>query len=251
MKFTGVTTPSWFSICSLSSVFVLALAGPTLADPHSLVHGSPHGSSSYSSEHPGVHGSVNMHASVHGDTHHSKGYPGMGDSPHGRESIHGGHPMMGSVGHSGHAGVGHGGHTSTHLGTHQGAVEFIDHILKFKDGMSLTDEQEQKLRSLKTRYKKERIKMKAAVELANIDLHELLRDEKANLSDIERNLKNVYGLKADLNMASIKTKREAKAVLSAEQQARMDKIHERIKSHGANPTHASGYTRAGQEKGRY
>jgi len=117
--------------------------------------------------------------------------------------------------------------------------------------MSLTDDQAEKLRSVKTNYKKDRIKMKATVALANIDLHELLRDDKASLSDIERNLKNVYGLKADLNMASIKAKREAKAVLSAEQQSRMDKIHERIKSHGANPTHASGYSRAGKEKNGY
>ena len=247
MKFTGVTTPSWFSICSLSSVFVLALAGPTLADPHSSVHGSPHGGASYSGAHHGAHGSTNMHASVHGDKHHAKGYPSMGDSPHGE-----GHHTMGAAGHgSGHAGAAHDGQTSSHPGTHQGAIEFIDHILKFKDGMSLTDEQDQRLRSVKTAYKKDRIKIKATIQLANIDLHELLRNDNASLSDIERDLKNLQALKADLYMASIKAKRDAKAVLSAEQQSRMDKIHERIKSHGANPAHASGYSRAGKQKSGY
>lgn len=251
MKFTGVTTPSWFSICSLSSVFVLALAGPTLADPHSSVHGSLHGDSSYSSKHHGAQGSPHMQASVHGDQHHSKGYPSIEDSPHGAGSMHGGKHSKGTAAHSGHAAKGHGSQAASHQGAHQGAIEFIDHILKFKDGMSLTSEQEQNLRNVKTNYKKERIKMKATVELANIDLHELLRNENASLADIERDLKNVHALKADLYMASIKAKREAKSVLSAEQQSRMDKIHERIKTHGANPAHASGYSRAGKEKSSY
>jgi Spy/CpxP family protein refolding chaperone len=246
MKFTGVTTPSWFTMCSLSSMFVLALAGPTFADPHSSMHGSPHGSTSTTSPHHGVHGSAHMEASIHGDQHHAKGYPSAGDSHHGKGME--GHHAMGMEGHSsGHSATGHEGQGSIHPGTHQSALEFIDHILKFKDGMTLTDEQEQKLRAVKTSYKKDRVKMKATVQLANIDLHELLRNDNASLADIERELKNVHALKADLFMASIKAKREAKSVLSAEQQSRMDKIHERIKSHGANPAHASGYSRAGKE----
>jgi len=243
MRFTGVTTLSWYSVCSLSSVFVLALAGPTLAASDSSPHGSPHGDSSYSSKHHSGYGSANMQASIHGDKHHSKGYPGMGDSPHAKSSGHGGIHSKGMSGH--------GGKSSTHPGTHQGATEFIDHILKFKDGMSVTDEQEQQLRDVRTNYRKDRIKIKANVQLANIDLHELLRDNKSSLGDIERNIKLVYGLKADLNMASIKAKRNAKAVLSEEQRSRMDKIHERIKSHGGNTPHASGYSRSGEGKGNY
>ncbi len=241
MRFTGVTTPSWYSVCSLSSVFVIALAGPTLAEPPSSPHGSPHGGSSYSGKHPGGQDKAHMGFSAHGDKHYSKSYPSMGDSNHAMGFGHGG----------GQHGMGRRGHSSTHPGTHQGATEFIDHILKFKDGMSVTDEQEQQLRSVRTNYRKDRIKIKANVQLANIDLHELLRDNKSSLGDIERIIKLVYGLKADLNMASIKAKREAKAVLSEEQRSRMDKIHERIKSHGGNTPHASGYSRSGKGKGNY
>ncbi len=246
MRFTGVTIPSWVLLCSLSSIVVLALGGPALADPHGSGYGSPHGDSGYSGKHSGGHGSSHMRTSAHGDKHHSKGYSGMGDSHHAMSSSHGGHHSKGHSGHSGgHTGMGHGGHRSTHPGTHQGATEFIDHILQFKEGMSLTAEQEQRLHAIKTKYRKDRVTMKAKVELANIDLHELLRDEASSLADIERTLKNVYALKADLSMASIKAKRDAKSVLSAEQRARMDKIHERIKSH------ASGYSRAGKGKGAY
>lgn len=249
MRFTGVTTPSWFSVCALSTVFVLGSAGLTFADSYKSPHGSSHGSSSYSGKHPG---SAHMGSSPHGDKHHSKGHPSMGGSHHGSTSGHGMHHTKGKSGHGGgHPAMGQGGHSSTHPGTHQGATEFIDHILKFKEGMSLTDDQANQLRKLRTQYKKDRIKMKANVQLANIDLHELLRDEKASLSDIESNLKNVHALKADLYMASIKAKRDAKGVLTTEQQSRMDKIHERIKSHGGNKAHASGYSREGKGKGSY
>ena len=147
--------------------------------------------------------------------------------------------------------MGRRGHSSRHPGTHQGATEFIDHVLKFKEGMSIDASQEQQLRTLKTQYRKDRITMKANVELAHIDLHELLRNDEVPLSEIETHLKKVHELRANLYMASIKAKREARAVLSPEQQARMDKIHERIKAHGGNRAHAGTYSRGGKGKGNY
>ena len=135
-----------------------------------------------------------------------------------------------------------------HGGHHQDAGKFIKHILKFKDGMSLTAEQEQKLRTLKVTYKKDRIKTKAEVDLASIDLHEALKNEKASLSDIEAGFNKLHALKTKLYMASIKAKRDAKAVLSDEQRARMDKIHERIKSHGGNMGHRGDYSKYKKSK---
>ena len=139
-------------------------------------------------------------------------------------------------------------HTKGHGSHHQDAIKFISHILKFKEGMSVTAEQEQKLRALKTTYKKDRIKTKAEVELASIDLHEVLKNEKARLSDIEAEFNKLHALKTKLYMASIKAKRDAKAVLSEEQRARMDKIHERIKSHGGNMEHSGDYSKYKKSK---
>ena len=114
--------------------------------------------------------------------------------------------------------------------------------------MSLTAEQEQKLRTLKTTYKKDRIKMKAEVQLASIDLHEVLKNEKASLSDIEAEFNKLHALKTKLYMTSIKAKRDAKGVLSDEQRARMDKIHDRIKSHGGNMGHPGDYSKYKKSK---
>lgn len=224
-------SPRWVLPFSLLAVFFLLTAGPALADPH----GSMHGHSKGMHANTGTHGA---HGSMHHDGHHSH-QDGM-HKKHG-----GGHHTMHSSGHGKHSHKGHGGHGhgAVHGGHHQDAIKFIKHILKFKEGMSLTADQEQKLVTLKTSYKKDRIKTKAEVELASIDLHEALKNEKASLSDIEAEFNKLHALKTKLYMASIKAKRDAKATLSDEQRTRMDKIHERIKSHGSNMSHSGDYSK--------
>ena len=106
--------------------------------------------------------------------------------------------------------------------------------------MGITDEQEAALRTLETNFKKTQIKLKAEGDLANLELHELLRNNNASMSEIETKLKRVHELKANLYLASIKTRRDAKAVLSDEQRSRMETIHERIKNHGSK---MKGYSR--------
>ncbi len=234
--------PSWFSPVSLLTILFLLSAVPAFADPPSSMHGAPHGDSKKAHSSSATHGTS---GSVHRDGHHPKAsYQGHGD--YSRSSHHDGMQKR-------HGGEGYGGHDSgsTHSRRHQDAREYIGHILKFKEGMSLTEDQAQQLHDLKTNYKKTRIKMKAAVKLASIDLHEVLRNEKASLSDIEAQLNAMHALKTKLYMASIKAKRDAKTVLSEEQQARMDKIHERIKSHGGNMAHsgAGDYSKYKKNKG--
>lgn len=217
-------SPRWVLPVSLLAVFFLLTAGPALADPHGSMHGHS----------KGMHANAGGHG-THGSGHHD-----------GMHKKHGGdHHAMHSSGHGKHGHKGHGGHGhgAIHGGHHRDAIKFIKHILKFKEGMSLTADQEQKLMTLKVNYKKDRIKTKAEVELASIDLHEVLKNEKASLADIEKEFGKLHALKTKLYMASIKAKRDAKAVLSAEQRARMDKIHERIKSHGGNMGHSGDYSK--------
>ncbi len=225
-------TSRWVLPVSLLAVFFLLTAGPALADPHGSMHG--HSKSMHASA--GTHGG---HGSVHHDGHH--------DGMHKKHG--GGHHAAHSSGHGKHPGHDGRGHGAVHGGHHQDAIKFIKHILKFKEGMSLTADQEQKLQTLKVTYKKDRIRTKAEVKLASIDLHEVLKNEKANLADIEKEFNKLHALKTKLYMASIKAKRDAKAALSAEQRARMDKIHKRIKSHGGNMGHSGDYSKYKKSKG--
>ena len=208
-------------ILFVSFLFLFFLSAPALAVE------SPHG---YSKGH-GDYEHKGMGSMGHGSSHHGKSYKGHGYS-HSKSS---------------HGGRGY----SRHMGPHSTASQFIQHVLKFKQAMAITDDQENKLQNINTAYKKTKIKMKAEVELANLDLHELLRNDQANLSDIESKLKNVHELKANLYMASIKARREAKAVLTDEQRKRMKAVHDRIKQYGSGSMskgHPGGYKHHGKDK---
>ena len=177
------------------------------------------------------------HASPHGSFHHASGSMGHGASLHGAS-------MLG--GHGTRAGQMEGGH-----GPHQSATKFIEHILKFKQGMAITDEQETKLQSIKTDFEKTKIKMKADMQLASLDLHELLRDDKGDLGAVEAKLKNLYEIRASMYLASVKAGRDAKSVLTDEQRARMKAVHDRInayKESGMGKGHPGGYSHHGKEK---
>ncbi len=181
-----------------------------------------------------------------GDSAHQPPY-GKSGSAHARNGHHGGmheHHGMQSAGHEHPHANRHGGdHRGKHAGGHLNAARFIDHILQFRDGMSLTDDQMRQLRAIKTQYRKARVAMKADIALANIDLHEVAEDETASLADIEAQLNTMHALKTKLYLASITAKRDANALLSEEQKSRMDKIHERIKSHGGKTAHQGGRTK--------
>ena len=176
------------------------------------------------------------HFSGKSSPHHGMGMMGHGKRPHGG-SMHGGHGMKGGMHGRGH-------------GHHQSASKFIDHILKFKEGMAITDDQATKLRSIKTDFQKTKIKMKADMQLTSVDLHELLRDDQGELSAVEAKLKSLYEIRAGLYLASVKASRDAKAVLTDEQRARMKAVHDRINAYkgGMGKGHPGGYKHHGKKK---
>ena len=183
----------------------------------------------------------------HGDAPHAMGktspHHGSGTMGHGK--VHPGGSMLGGHGMTGAM------HSGSH-GPHQSASKFIDHILKFKDGMAITDDQVAKLQTIKTYFKKTKIKMKADIQLTSVDLHDLLRNDKGSLSEVEAKLKDLYNTRAEMYFASVKATRDAKAVLTAEQRARMKTVHDRInayKSSGmGSKGHPGGYKHHGKDQ---
>ncbi|MFA9561616.1 MAG: Spy/CpxP family protein refolding chaperone [Nitrospirota bacterium] len=173
---------------------------------------------------------------------------GDGSAHHatGKTSPHGSGTMGQGKGHPGGS-MGGGSH-----GPHQSASKFIDHILKFKDGMAITDDQAAKLQAIKTDFEKTKIKMKAEIQLASVDLHDLLRDDKGSLNDVEAKLKDLYDTRAGMYFASVKASRDAKAVLTEEQRARMKTVHDRINAYKGTGMgtkgHPGGYKHHGKEQ---
>ncbi len=110
-------------------------------------------------------------------------------------------------------------------GKRHDAAKFIRHALMAKEELGITDKQATRLRAMKIAFKKERITRKAEVDLAKVDLHALLHDDQATMAQIEAAVNKVYTLKASLRVASIKARREAKAVLTPEQRKKMKATH--------------------------
>jgi Spy/CpxP family protein refolding chaperone len=175
----------------------------------------------------------------YGDGRHPSGHP---TSPHGAGAFSHGQAHPG-ISASGAHGIGVSLHKPGH-GPHQSASEFIEHILKFKEGMAITDDQAAKLQTIKTDFEKTKIKMKADMQLTSLDLHELLRNDQGDLGAVESKLKNLYEIRAGLYLASVKAGRDAKSVLTDEQRTRMKAVHDRInayKERGIGKGHPGGY----------
>lgn len=119
------------------------------------------------------------------------------------------------------------------------AADFIWHVLKAKETLGLTDEQETRLRTIAVNFKKENVKKTAEVELAEIDLRQLLHGQEKQVSgeDLEAAVRKMYMIKADRRLASIKAFLEARSVLTPDQQKKMKELrkrrHEAVDSGGA------------------
>ena len=110
------------------------------------------------------------------------------------------------------------------------AASFIWHVLKAKEAVALTDDQEARLRTIATTFKKDRVKKTAEIDLAEIDAHKLLHNKQVSGDDIDTAVRKMYAFKADLRIASIKAFQEAKTVLTPEQQKKLKELHEKERS---------------------
>jgi Spy/CpxP family protein refolding chaperone len=118
------------------------------------------------------------------------------------------------------------------------ASRFIWHVLKAKDVLNLSDEQQARLQTLAVSFKKENVKKTAEVDLAEIDMHQLLHsDGKQAGGDLESAVKKMYALKADRRLALIKAFQEARGVLTPEQQNKLREL--RTERHGMDERHAA------------
>lgn len=117
----------------------------------------------------------------------------------------------------GHKGHGHG---------RPNAAEFIWHILKAKEVLGLSEDQGTKLQSIGLNFKKDEVKKRAEVELAEIDLHQFFRQEtQGSAGDVEGAIRKLYGLKAEARIASFKASQDARGVLTPEQLKKLRELH--------------------------
>jgi len=122
--------------------------------------------------------------------------------------------MMRGMGMSGPWGHGRGGHEGP----------LISMMLHWKDQLALTVDQERSLRELRAKFEKEAITRTSEIDVAELELKELLEQEKVDLIKVEAWTKKVALLRADLRLARIKTIEAGKALLTPEQQRKLERL---------------------------
>jgi Spy/CpxP family protein refolding chaperone len=83
--------------------------------------------------------------------------------------------------------------------------------------LDLSEKQKTALKEIKRRTMKETIKKKADIEIARIELRELLDKDSVDMGAVEAKLKKTESLRTELRLSHIKAREEMKAILTPEQ----------------------------------
>lgn len=125
-------------------------------------------------------------------------------------------------------GKGYGEHGRGVKGRHGGAGHFLRHLLMHQKEIGLSEEQVGKIKTIQFELDKTRIRTEADIQVAERELHELIRDDKVDLASIEAKLKQGASLEVSLRLASVKARREALALLTPEQREKEKAEHEKM-----------------------
>jgi Spy/CpxP family protein refolding chaperone len=115
----------------------------------------------------------------------------------------------------------HGGPTGMMRGHHGGGgQDFVGHslhaLLNRQKDLGLSEEQNAKIRTISTDYTKTRIRGKADLKLAEVDVRSLMRSQ-ADLPAIETAIKKAESTRTALRLEGVRALRAASEVLTPEQ----------------------------------
>jgi Spy/CpxP family protein refolding chaperone len=124
-------------------------------------------------------------------------------------------------------------------GQHRGGHEFI---LGMREELELTDEQVERLRSLKSDTERQMIQARADLEIAQIELHDLFSQETVDVSGVDAKIDQIGRLQTAMHKAHVHATLDAEAVLTPEQR---EKHRQHMRSRGMQERHTRG---SGMEK---
>ncbi len=99
-------------------------------------------------------------------------------------------------------------------------------ILRLREQLGLSSEQVAKLTALRSNYEVETIRTGAEIRVIEVDLDELLDQDKVDLAKVEAAFRKEESLQTNLRLARIKAIEAGKAVLSVEQREKLRKALE-------------------------
>lgn len=100
---------------------------------------------------------------------------------------------------------------------------------KMAKALDLTDDQLSRIKAIRTDQEKSAIRTRADLELAELDLRQLMDQDPLNLSKVEGVMKRLEGLRTKLHLSAIKSHESMKTVLTPEQR---EKAKQMMKRHG-------------------
>lgn len=103
----------------------------------------------------------------------------------------------------------------------------ISLMLRNREELQLTPEQIQRLEALRSDFRKEAVKRSADLEVAELDLKELLREDPVDMAKVESQVKRIEALHGEQRLRRIKTIEEGKALLVPEQRKKLDALTQR------------------------
>jgi Spy/CpxP family protein refolding chaperone len=101
-------------------------------------------------------------------------------------------------------------------------------VRMLKAELGLSDEQEKQLTHLFSQAMKTRIKQRADLRIAELELGELLEADPVDMGQVEGQMKAIEGLRTTLRLSLIKSHEEAKGILTPEQRQKLARLHDRL-----------------------
>ncbi|MFA7013893.1 MAG: hypothetical protein WC202_13160 [Desulfobacterales bacterium] len=98
-----------------------------------------------------------------------------------------------------------------------------DHVFRAIDRLDLTDEQEQEIQLIRFVFAKDMVRKKADIDVASIELHEILVMDAVDMKIAEQKIRQVASLRGDLEIMNLKLREQIKAKLTPEQLEQLQK----------------------------
>ena len=124
----------------------------------------------------------------------------------------------------------HGGHNQDEHEDHN--AHYLTHLLKHAKEIGLTPEQIGKLKAVQLDFKRTEARLEADTKIAQLELHALMEDEQAELKAIQAKVDQLKKAEGACLIETIKSKRNAMAMLTSDQREKERAQHELMKSGG-------------------
>jgi Spy/CpxP family protein refolding chaperone len=119
-------------------------------------------------------------------------------------------------------GHGRSGRHGRHHGWSGAERPVIGPALAHRDALGLTAEQVTRLQALRDEFGREAIRREADLRIAEMDLQAILQKEPVDLAQAEAKIREAAQVRTDLRVARLRAIEQGKAVLTAEQRARLE-----------------------------